>query len=261
MLIKRQNSSNTKLKIRIALCAFFIVLLLIIPATNRVIRYSIVFITTPIVYVTDAIENKFSNVFETLRFKNSLAAENKNLSDQILNLNAHFSNYDEVVRENQELKQVMNRASSTNFILATVISKPPTSVYDTLIIDGGEKTGMLVGQDVYVNGDVPIGTISEVYLQSALVDLYSSPSTKMDARLDPAHIDVTLFGRGGGNFLVSVPHDLSVDQNSVVVSKEINPHILGKLEKTISDPRDSSQTLIFSSPININQLSYVEVQK
>jgi len=81
----------------------------------------------------------------------------------------------------------------------------------------------------------------------------------MDARLDPAHIDVTLFGHGGGDYLVSVPHDLIVPENSVVVSKEINPHVLGTLEKVISDARDSSQTLIFSSPVNINQLSFVEV--
>ena len=261
MLTKRQNNSNKKLKFRILLCAFFIILLFVIPATRRAIRYSTVVITTPMVYVTYAIENKFSNIFEDFRYKSTLVAENKSLSDQIVNLKANFSNYDELLLENQELKDVMGRASSTNFILATVISKPPTSPYDTLIIDGGTKAGMEVGQAVNVNGDVPIGTISEVFLDSALVDLYSSPGDKMDARLDPAQIDVTLFGHGGGDYLVSVPHDLTVATSSVVVSKEINPHVLGKLQKTISDPRDSSQTLIFSSPININQLSFVEVEK
>jgi cell shape-determining protein MreC len=261
MLIKRQNPSHKKLKIRIALCAFFIAILFIIPATRKIIRHTFTYVSMPFVYTVNAIENKFSNIYQTLRYKSSLVTENKNLSNQILNLNAHYSNYDELILENKELKQSMGRASSTNYILAVVLSKPPSSPYDSVIIDGGERAGMQIGQTVYVNGNVPIGTINDVFLHTALVQLYSSPSQKMDARLDPAHIDVTLFGRGGGNFLVSVPHDLTVEQNSVIVSKEINPHVLGKLEKIISDPRDSSQTLIFSSPININQLSFVQVEK
>ena len=261
MLIKRQNTSNKKLKIRIVVCAFFIALLFVIPMTRRAVRYSTVVAITPVVYVTHSIENKFSDIIENFRSKNALLQENKNLSDQIVNLNANYANYGELLRENQELKQVMNRASSTNLILAIVLSKPPTSPYDTIIIDGGTKVGMDVGQTVYVNGDVPIGTIDQVFLDSALVDLYSSPSDKMDARLEPEDIDVTLFGHGGGDFLVSVPHDLTVATSTVVVSKEINPHVLGVLQKAISDPRDSSQTLILSSPININELSFVEVQK
>ena len=94
-----------------------------------------------------------------------------------------------------------------------------------------------------------------------LMSKVSLEHLRCEYQIDPLGIDVTLFGHGGGNFLVSVPHDVTVPQNAIVVSKEVNPHVLGVLQKTISDPRDSSQTLIFSTPINLNQLNFVEVEK
>ncbi len=259
MPIKKQVPQNKKNKTRMLGGVFFVVLVCIIPFTRNMIRSAVVFVVSPVVFATHEAENWFVDTFEALHSKSVLVAQNTDLSNQIANDTSRLAQYDELVRENKELKSVMGRASDKQFILAVVISKPPVSVYDTLLIDGGKKVGIQVGQTVYVNGDFPIGTINQVFATTAVVELYSSPSEKMDARLDPSHIDVTLFGHGGGDFLVSVPHDLVVDENSVVVSKELNPHVLGTLEKTISDPRDSSQSLIFSSPINLNELNFVEV--
>ena len=260
MQIRKQNVQK-KNKTRILVGAFFIAILLIVPVTRRPIRYIFVSISTPIVCVTHSVGNWFGSSFETLRFKSSLVAENTDLQSQIQNLNARYAGFDKLSRENKELKSSMNRAPESNFVLAVVLSKPPTSLYDTLLVDGGSSVGIQVGQTVYVNGTVPIGTVSEVFSKSAIVELYSSPSEKMDARLDPSHIDVTLFGHGGGDLLVSVPHDLSVSADSIVVSKEINPRVLGRLQKVISDPRDSSQTLIFSSPVNINEIEFVQIEQ
>ena len=218
-------------------------------------------VATPFVYVTHGTGNWLYFASQSFRFKSSLVAENTKLMNQISDLNAQFSDYNELLQENEQLKSAMGRSDGKQFILATVLSKPPVSLYDTLLIDGGSSVGIAAGSVVYANGDAPIGVVSQVFLHSALVELYSSPSFKMDARIDPEQIDVTLFGHGGGDFLVSVPHDLSVVTDTVVVSKEINPSVLGALQKVISDPRDSSQTLIFSSPVNINQLSYVQVEK
>ena len=259
MLIKKQNKVNKNRNTRIFFGAFILVALFLIPITRSAIRTTTVFVFSPVVYITNYVEGRISNIFETIKFKSTLVNENNDLNNQIINLNARYSNYNELVNENKQLKSVLNRSTDMNFILAAVVSKPPVSLYDTLLIDGGAGVGMEVGQTVYVDGTSPIGTINQVFSHSALVELYSSPSEKMDARLDPLNIDVTLFGRGGGDFLVSVPHDLIVPEGATVVTKEINPHVVGELQKAISDPRDSSQTLIFSSPINLNQLSFVEV--
>ena len=261
MLPKRAPTATKQRKLRTTIAIGFLVVLFLIPQFRAGVRYTVNRIGIPIAYGSHSVGGWFSNMTQTFRFKSSLVAENKNLTDQITNLNAKYANYDELDRENKDLKTAMNRADGNEFILADVLTKPPVSLYDTLIIDAGEKQGVLSGATVYVNGDVPIGTVSDVSSGTSLVQLYSSPSQKMDARVDPLGIDVTLFGHGGGDFLVSVPHDVTVPSNAIVVSKEVNPHVLGTLQKVISDPRDSSQTLIFSSPINLNQLDFVEVQK
>ena len=261
MLPKRAPTATKQRKLRTTIAVVVLVLLFLAPQVRKGVRYMFDRIGVPIVYSTHSVSVWFGNITQTLRFKSSLVAENKNLTDQITNLDAKYANYDELDRENKDLKTAMNRADGNELILADVLTKPPVSLYDTIIIDAGEKQGVLSGSTVYVNGDVPIGTVSNVLSGTSLVQLYSSPSQKMDARVDPLGIDVTLFGHGGGDFLVSVPHDLVVPQNAIVVSKEVNPHVLGVLQKVISDSRDSSQTLIFSSPINLNQLDFVEVQK
>ena len=211
MLIKRQHHSNKRLQYRIALCVFLILVLFVIPGTRRGIRNTFVAVATPVVRITDSVGTTFSNIFQTLRYKSSLVAENSALTQKNLDLTARVADYDELSRENQDLKTAMNRGSGAQFTLAAVLSKPPVSLYDTLIIDGGSKAGLQVGQTVYVNGDIPIGSISEVFSHVAVVTLYSAPAEKIDARLDPAHIDVTLFGHGGGDYLVSVPHDFAVE--------------------------------------------------
>ena len=261
MLPKRAPTANKQRKFRMTIGVGFLIVLFLIPQFRAGVRYTVGRIGIPVVYVSHSIGGWFFGTAQTFRFKSSLVSENKNLADQITKLNSKYANYDELIRENKDLKSAMNRADGKVFILANVLSKPPVSLYDTIIIDAGEKQGVLQGATVYVNGNVPIGTVSEVMSGTSLIQLYSSPSQKMDARIDPLGIDVTLFGHGGGNFLVSVPHDVTVPQNAIVVSKEVNPHVLGVLQKTISDPRDSSQTLIFSTPINLNQLNFVEVEK
>ena len=155
----------------------------------------------------------------------------------------------------------MGRATDIQFTLAAVLAKPPESLYDTLLIDGGSNLGFTSGQVVYANGETPIGTIEQVFSSSAIVRMYSSSGEKTAARLDPSSVDIVLIGHGGGTFSVEVPHDLVVDANSLALSKEINPHIIATLQKSTSDPRDSFQTLLFSSPVNMNELSFVQVRK
>ena len=140
-----------------------------------------------------------------------------------------------------------------------MLEKPPHSAYDTLLIDGGASAGFAAGETVYAGGDTPIGTIQEVAASSALVKLYSAPGESTEARLSATGTDVTLVGRGGGDFSVQVPQELVVAPGATVVSKDIDPHVLALFQKVTSDARDPFQTLLLSSPVNVNDLSFVEI--
>lgn len=261
MSIKKQSSFKKQKRNRVIAIFVLIIILLSISFTRKIIRNSIVVVFMPVVWLEHNITSDIYNFFETFRTKSSLLSENQNLHNEIDSLKAHYANYDELFLENQNLKSILGRSDGKNFILATVLSRPPVSLYDTLLVDGGLSVGISQGQIVYFNGDIPIGYISQVFSRSAIVELYSSSSEKMDARLEPENFDVTLFGHGGGDYTVSVPHDLSIASDTVVISEEINPHIFGTLQNVISDPRDSLQNLIFSSPVNLNQIDVVEIAK
>ncbi len=241
------------------LIGIVIVILLVVPVTRNGIRRGVGAAGTSILRGTHTFEGWFVNIGTTLRFKSTLVAENISLQAQIAQLGARVTDRDMLDQENQALKATLGRIGTAKFTLAAVLSKPPESLYDTLVIDGGSNVGLAVGQVVYANGDTPIGAISQVLPSSAVVLLYSSSGTKTDARLDPSNIDITLVGRGGGTFEVQVPHDLVVAPGTLAVSKELNQHIIGVLDTSDADPRDSFQTLIFSSPVNMSQLGFVQV--
>ncbi len=237
------------------------VVLLVVPVTRVFLVRSVGSVGTGVARGTHGVSEWVANIGETLRFKGSLVKENESLQNEITAMQARLSERDMLARENEQLKAAYGRSGGVNFVLAAVLAKPPKSPYDTLLIDGGEQIGFTPGQTVYANGATPIGTIESVLADSAVVRLFSSAGEKTEVRLDPSSVDITLIGRGGGSYMANVPHELSVAEGSVALSKGITPSIIGKFEKVTSDSRDSFQTLVFSSPINMSELSFVQVRK
>ena len=243
----------------IVACVVFVALCFAITPIRNGIRSLFGFAGTGIVRSTNSAESGSSSFFDNLRSKRTLVAENESLNAQLAEQAARMSEYDLLVRENMDLKALLGRSDKMRFTLATVLSKPPRSAYDTLLIDGGEKVGLTQGQSVYANGTTPIGVIDHTTNTTALVRLFSTSGEHFAGRLEPSHLDVDVLGRGGGNFYVTVPHDVVVDSASVIVSKDIHSHIVARFQKIVSDPRDPFQTLLFSSPVNMSEISFVEV--
>ena len=243
------------------LVAILAIVLLSLPVTRNGIRRGVGAAGTSILRGTHTISGWFGGIASTLRFKSSLVNENAALKTQLSELGARLAERDMLAQENQDLKAALGREGSNKFTLAAVLAKPPESIYDTLVIDGGGSVGFAVGQTVYANGATPVGVIDQVLPSSAIVRLYTSSGEKTDARLSPSNVDVTLVGYGGGTYSVQVPHDLAVPEGSVAVTKELDPSIIGILDKSIADPRDSYQTLLFSSPVNMSELAFVQVRQ
>ena len=261
MAIHRQYVPKKNKTPALIALALGVAVLLAVPGTRTAIRNAVAYVGTGIVRGANGVSAWVGGSASTLRFKSALVRENAGLKDQISALNARLIERDVLSRENEELKAIMGRAVHMQFTFASVLSKPPQSLYDTLVIDGGSNLGFVQGLVVYANGETPIGTIEEVLPTSSVVRMYSSSGEKTDARLDPSHVDITLEGHGGGTFSVQVPHDFSVAQGSLALSRDVSSHVIAILQKSTSDPRDSFQTLLFSSPVNMSELSFVQVQR
>lgn len=231
-------------------------------STTRVgILKAFAYIGMPFARISSQATTSIDEMSERVHTKKTLIAENDALQSQVAELEVRLRERDMLVHELADLKAIFNREGSSSFTLASIISKPPHSPYGTLTIDGGSLVGIKDGQIVYADGRTPIGVIDGVMEKSAIVRLYAFPGERTMARLSPANLDIELIGKGGGNFIAIVPHDFVVAPETVAVTKELNSRIVAYMQEIISDDREPEKTILFTSPANVLELSFVQVKQ
>ncbi len=214
----------------------------------------------PVWVVGNSISEKLGSVSSFFTSKNSLYLENQNLKLQLDTQKALMSNYDYLLNENISLKEILGRKNQkTPMILAAILSKPNQSVYDTVIIDAGMGEGIQVGDKVFALGNIPVGRVAEVYSHSSKVILLSNSGEKTKVLISRENILLELVGRGGGNFEMILPRNFTPTKGDQVVLPGINPYVVAVVETIISDPRDPFVKALLVSPVNIQELKFVEV--
>lgn len=217
----------------------------------------------PVLVSGNTIGEKLSNARSYFTSKNSLYKENENLKSQILESQADRANYSSILAENINLKNILGRKELENakvsMVLASILSKPNQSPYDTLVIDIGKEQAIKERDMVFALGDIPIGRVAEVYSNSAKVVLFSSSGETTQVVITGKDVFLEMIGRGGGNFEMILPRDFILTKGDQVVLPGIIPYVVGIVETTISDPRDPFLKALLVSPINIQELKFVEV--
>ena len=215
----------------------------------------------PVLILGNKLGEKVKSLNSFFISKNSLYLENENLKSQLNENEARISNYNSIVTENINLKEILGRKNAkAMMILSAILSKPNQSIYDTLVIDVGTKQGIKIGNTVFALGNVPIGRVSLVYDNSSKVVLFSSAGEKTQAVISGQDVFLELVGRGGGNFEMMMPKDFSLQKGDQVVMPGLNPHVLAVVETIISDLRDPFTKALLISPVNIQELKFVEVE-
>ncbi|MCE9585427.1 rod shape-determining protein MreC [Candidatus Nomurabacteria bacterium] len=219
------------------------------------------FIFRPVVILGNNIGGKFSNMGAYFSSKKSLNSENENLKMGLDELNARLANYTIVADENIKLKEILGRKNEkVSMTLASILSKPNSSPYDTLIIDAGTNQNIKTGNLVLALGNVPIGKVAEVYANSAKVILFSNPGEKTEVVVAGRDAFMNIIGRGGGNFELILPRDFVLENGTEVHLPGMSAYVLAYMQTIVSDPRDSFQKALFTSPVNIQELKFVEVE-
>ena len=195
-----------------------------------------------------------------LQSKRELAEENEELKLKMKEQEVQLANYNTILNENLELKETLNRSpEDLDFILASILTKPNTSPYDTLLVDIGSNDGVSEGALVFGLGNVPLGRVAEVFANSAKVVLFSSPGVETQASSSKDNIYAILYGRGSGNFEVSLPRDTEIDEGVEFSLPGIYPYTIATVQSTISDPRASFLKILLASPINIQEIKFVQI--
>ncbi|OGI65448.1 hypothetical protein A3H53_03460 [Candidatus Nomurabacteria bacterium RIFCSPLOWO2_02_FULL_40_10] len=215
----------------------------------------------PVLVLGNSIGEKFENFRSFFAFKNSLYSENKSLKSKLEENSAMLANYNSVLVENVSLKEILGRKEArNNLILSAILAKPNQSPYDTLVIDAGTKQGLRAGDIVFAFGNVPVGRVSDVYPSSSKVILFSNAGEKTQTAVGEKKVFMEVAGRGGGNFEMIVPRDFTIVKGDVALLPGIFPYVLGVVEIIISDPRDPFIKALLVSPVNIQELKFVEVE-
>jgi len=209
-------------------------------------------------------ENKVSDVFFDSSYltktKKSIFNENTLLTERNKELSLSMVDYNILKKENDSLKELLNRKpSDEKLTLTNILVKPNRSPYDTIVIDIGKNFNLEKGQIVFANINIPIGEIAEVYDDSSLVKMYSSPDEHTLAQIDVLNTNVDLIGRGGGNFEMLIPKELEVTEGLAVILPHLNSRVVATVVKTISSPKDPTNKILLKSPVNVQELKWVFV--
>jgi cell shape-determining protein MreC len=220
--------------------------------------------------------------------RTSLETENAQLKTEIETRAASDASISYLEKENAELKTLLGRPSIKNATLATVLSKPPFTAYDTLILDIGLDQHIDPGALVYVPNTlilasgtsttsegtssnvsatsteihipkIAIGTVSDVFSSTARVELFSTPGKKYDVEVGNKHIKESATARGGGIFEIIIPRDAGIAVGDAITIPSIEPIMFGSVGSIISDPARAYATVLFTLPVNPFELHFVLV--
>ncbi len=179
-------------------------------------------------------------------------------------LEALVADRDALYQENLDLKSRLGREVHVQRILAGVLLRPPATPYDTLIIDAGSQEGVAVDDRVAAAGTVLIGTVTQVYLHSAQVSLYSSPGQKYEGILtlqSGEALPITVVGQGGSSLSAQVPAGSKVVAGDQIVLPGVLGGLIGTVVGVQGGEGESFATVYLSLPINPADLRFVEVWK
>lgn len=259
-------------------------------AARRSVSFAFLYVTSPVLRASSAIRDWSDGGFSFFRGKNSLADENTKLKERNAELESRFAAFDILQRENSELKAGFGRIKNKTRILASVISRPPQSPYDVLILDAGAEQGVQKDMLATAYGEIILGRVEEVFGNTSRVKMISHSGSETQVLIFPSStsnvsannlensmasstdssadlavknvekmkgIAATAIGLGGANLEIKLPSSVEIKSGDIVMTEGIFPLTVGaveKIERYLSDP---FQKLIFRLPVNVQEITSV----
>ncbi|HVM58748.1 MAG TPA: rod shape-determining protein MreC [Candidatus Paceibacterota bacterium] len=148
-------------------------------------------------------------------------------------------------------------AKSPAPLIAGVVSRPPTSAYDTLVAAAGRADGVFAGMEAFGAGGVPLGTVSAVTDSFSRVALFSSPQMRTQGWIGAHRIPVTIAGEGAGSFSASVSRDAQVAAGDAVYVPGPGALPIGTVARIDGDAAAPTETLRIAPAVNPFSITWV----
>lgn len=218
--------------------------------------------TGQIFWLNTKIGQSFSLTLDFLQTKKTLVHENENLKNSLSEARRDLfiaqNNLDRLVA----LNSILPRPNVVDdFVLATVVATPGFLPYDVFLVNINEDNlfEVTIGNKVRQSGSFGLGEVVAVSGRTAKVKLYSSAGTRLRAFVGPDNVPAIIYGRGGGNFTITLPRVIEVPIHSNVYLQGEPDKIIGIVETVTQQPENPSQIIYVKTPINIYNLRWVEI--
>lgn len=193
------------------------------------------------------LKNIFSSKYEILKENADLKYQVSSLKDQVYKLQTIEDNYN----------KLLNISTSTDYINLSVVSKPPFSPYDTLILNNNENIKV---SDLVFYNEILLGDVSSLG-HNITVKLLSSSKKENSFYVDRTSNPVTVFGMGSGNFYARVPKDFDINLGDILIYNLDKRHKVARVYSIDSHEDLSFKDVYFKIPISIYSISFVNILK
>jgi cell shape-determining protein MreC len=198
----------------------------------------------------------FASVFKS---KASLESQNAELRKLLAEKEVLLSDHDFLAKENADWKASTHFKQDSGRTLVRVLSKPPFTPFDVVVVAAGESDGVKIGDRVML-GEIYLGSVEHVDEDSSRIKLFSSPDADIESYIGDDAVPALLSGKGGGNFETSLPQGSNVSEGDLVVSYHgDSPFMVGKVSKVIDNNDNTFMTILLALPFNLYSLTYVEI--
>jgi len=216
-----------------------LVLFLALAVFTDSFRRPLVFIFSPFIKLGQSINDwRLSDVQK----------ENYELKTEIEELKAKLLSYQAPQKESEQ------------YILASVVSRPPQAPYDILLIDVGAEDGVKTGMTVTAYENVLLGSVIEVFADISKVKLISFPGEETNVMIQ-GQVSAVAVGRGGENLEIKLPGAIEIKSGDQIMALRTFPLLAGVVEKVEINLSDPFQKILFRLPVNLQYLKYVMLEK
>lgn len=190
------------------------------------------------------------------------------LKDEAGVLKGRLINQEELARENQRLRELLNFRKSLVFssVPANVVGRDPSNWKSTMIIDKGSDAGIKTGMPVVTSAGV-VGKITEVGKRKAKVMLVNDPNFSVAATLQRTREEGLLTGTlQGACRLRYLSHQTDVAPGDLVITSKISTTfpeglVLGEVSFVEESPSSPTLECFIEPVVTLSQLEEVIVIK
>lgn len=205
------------------------------------------------------VSDRFFVLGSFFKSRGSIIEENEELKRKLMAFEIESNNLDLLRKENNQLRDLLNRGEDKEVLPAFILSRPPQMPYDIFLIDIGQNSNLKGGEDVYFK-NIILGKVIKVFEKTAQVRISSSGGLETDAFIERLNLPVKVTGKGNGNFESKLPQEVDVEIGDVLIVPGEHGKLLGQIEEVERNPSSSFIKILLRLPVNLSEIRWVSVQ-